>query len=515
MTDKSINNSPIEYFSIHGLHGERDVRIDFKTPVKIFISENGKGKTTTLRIFNNFFSKSHRISKDNFDCIIIKKKNHEPYTFHRQLTGLLFSDILPPIIRGESHQEKHFFQQLKAYEKSLSPINIPLAITILLAFASNEKISEKDISREFTDVAVNNSYVSTYCRIVKKIADEAFNLFYLNKEQHINIRALYYEIAHIFNSSPKQQVTDFNPIANWMDEANNYIKNINNFEIIYLPTYRLIESNIINFKDSDNDLFFEEAKEIFDHHPLIHFGTEKIEKTWNEYSSEIRESTTVEFQKLSSKLLMDFVEDKIKHRHLNISIKAALSSLNKLNNFIYGDEDKNKIRSFIKSKYNDHTLKEDDSAFFYILNYLSNIHSKQSATLEKLNNYSSAINSFFSNKKVIIDEYSANISIEKSGNNLKISPEDLSSGEKQILSLFTRLFLDKNNDKEKSFWIIYDEPELSLSIEWQRILLPQIMKSGKCSFILCATHSPFIFDNELAIYTSDLSIYNGEVKDVR
>lgn len=43
----------------------------------------------------------------------------------------------------------------------------------------------------------------------------------------------------------------------------------------------------------------------------------------------------------------------------------------------------------------------------------------------------------------------------------------LSSGEKQIVSIFSKLYLESD---EKSI-IIIDEPELSLSLEWQKMLL--------------------------------------------
>lgn len=88
----------------------------------------------------------------------------------------------------------------------------------------------------------------------------------------------------------------------------------------------------------------------------------------------------------------------------------------------------------------------------------------------------------------------------------------MSSGEKQILSIFTKIYLANIDDKNKKYWIFYDEPELSLSIEWQTILLPKIIESGRCEFLLAATHSPFIFkDSSLKIHTNDLSIEITEV----
>jgi predicted ATPase len=77
----------------------------------------------------------------------------------------------------------------------------------------------------------------------------------------------------------------------------------------------------------------------------------------------------------------------------------------------------------------------------------------------------------------------------------------LSSGEKQVISLFAQIYLSK----AKRFFVIIDEPELSLSVPWQRKLLPDLWSSGNCEFLAAVTHSPFIFDNELEGYTHDLS----------
>ena len=69
---------------------------------------------------------------------------------------------------------------------------------------------------------------------------------------------------------------------------------------------------------------------------------------------------------------------------------------------------------------------------------------------------------------------------------------NLSSGEKQIVSLFSKLYLEN----EKECILIIDEPELSISMKWQKMLLPDIMRSENCKLLLTVTHSPFIFENE-------------------
>ncbi len=68
-----------------------------------------------------------------------------------------------------------------------------------------------------------------------------------------------------------------------------------------------------------------------------------------------------------------------------------------------------------------------------------------------------------------------------------ISSDKLSSGEKQMLS-----FLCYNAFSE-NMPIFIDEPELSLHIDWQRLLLPTLLDQSTENQFFIATHSPFIF----------------------
>ena len=66
----------------------------------------------------------------------------------------------------------------------------------------------------------------------------------------------------------------------------------------------------------------------------------------------------------------------------------------------------------------------------------------------------------------------------------------LSSGEKKIiLILILSIFFDNCT-------LLIDEPELSMSINWQEKMLPDIINNTKLKRILVATHSPFIASDE-------------------
>ena len=84
--------------------------------------------------------------------------------------------------------------------------------------------------------------------------------------------------------------------------------------------------------------------------------------------------------------------------------------------------------------------------------------------------------------------------------------KNLSSGEEQIISLFSKIIFSESNN----LIVLFDEPELSLSMAWQKKLLPDILKSNKRKLLLSLTHSPFIFDNELHEFAEDMNKYISE-----
>jgi len=81
--------------------------------------------------------------------------------------------------------------------------------------------------------------------------------------------------------------------------------------------------------------------------------------------------------------------------------------------------------------------------------------------------------------------------------------DQLSAGEKQLIYFFFKCACSN----KKGTYILFDEPELSLPMEWQRRLLNDLASVTKCHFMLAITHSPFIFDNEFDQFTSGINTY--------
>jgi hypothetical protein len=109
-------------------------------------------------------------------------------------------------------------------------------------------------------------------------------------------------------------------------------------------------------------------------------------------------------------------------------------------------------------------------------------------------------NSYLSGKKLFYDSNKFDLRFiltdEDGGEIQTLSPDALSSGEKQIVSLFCHMLLSKPPREDtavRKYFVIIDEPELSISVDWQKKFLTNIRSVETCGGLLAVTHSPFVF----------------------
>lgn len=109
------------------------------------------------------------------------------------------------------------------------------------------------------------------------------------------------------------------------------------------------------------------------------------------------------------------------------------------------------------------------------------------------------INKYFSTDKQLIFDFESRLFyLENKSSNKYFSLETLSSGEKQLISIFSHLYFDDNE-----LFLIIDEPEISLSLFWQEMILQDILH--KSLGLIVATHSPFIVNESLKKYTAGIN----------
>jgi predicted ATPase len=96
------------------------------------------------------------------------------------------------------------------------------------------------------------------------------------------------------------------------------------------------------------------------------------------------------------------------------------------------------------------------------------------------------INEMYKNKSLILNPKNE-LEVDLSRNK-HLSLSELSSGEKQLLILFSEALLQE----KREFIYIADEPELSLHVTWQEQLTRNLLKINPCAQVIFATHSPDI-----------------------
>ncbi len=104
---------------------------------------------------------------------------------------------------------------------------------------------------------------------------------------------------------------------------------------------------------------------------------------------------------------------------------------------------------------------------------------------EIISTYTETLNSFLRWKRIDVSLRNGAVVQDSFGNSL--SPNLLSSGERQLLLLFTNTVLARDS---ASLFLI-DEPELSLNVKWQRTLVEALLRCAKGSRIqyILASHS--------------------------
>jgi predicted ATPase len=155
-----------------------------------------------------------------------------------------------------------------------------------------------------------------------------------------------------------------------------------------------------------------------------------------------------------------------------------------------------------------YTIKPEDRVIGHFLSKLIVLYKEQQQNESDVRDFVRICNVYLTGKEFVYDDvkyeiYVRDIDSDGSGSQegRKLELKVLSSGEKQIVSLFSHMYLSGQSE----FFVVIDEPELSLSVPWQQRFLPDILKTGRCTGLVAVTHSPFIWENELEPYVGALA----------
>jgi predicted ATP-dependent endonuclease of OLD family len=445
----------ISRFRILGLHGFKSIDLRFRDNTLILVGENGAGKTTVLHLLYYLLSGQwSSIAKYQFDTLEITIGGVE-HTLH-------YSD---------------FEASLQGIDKrmlSRLPISVRRRVIALLEHTEGRlALPELEMLCDQYDIP----------------------LHYLLQEVNI------FERPRRGKQSRLMQTMEA-------------IQNALGAQLLYLPTYRRIEQELsLIFKGLDERELTKRRRMLSSRRKddiyveLVEFGMKDVESAIGETRDELDRFARANLNNLTFSYLGDIVEQKYQSVDLKpirrADPKTIDNILNRIQEPVLSQENKQHLRKIIQTVKDDATKNVHSQVICHYFTKLMAFHNDLEKKEAKIVNFCEACNDYMVDKEFQYNTSNFNFRIVPKSLNesdREIELQNLSSGEKQIVSLFSHLYLSGG----KKYFVLIDEPELSLSVDWQRKFVSDIRKADFCSGLVAVTHSPFIYDNELRKYAHGL-----------
>lgn len=432
-------------FKVEKLHGLFDYELEFKDNTLILIGENGSCKTTLMKVLFYFLT--------------------------QQWTKLAIYDFSS------------------------------VAVTV-----DNETISLNK-----TDIDVDRGSEYPYLR---RMPSRIYHEIMLMRDTGVDVDRLEMigdrygiPVSYLMNAVlPNEKAKNkkhFLKVKEWL------LKRMQDVYFIYLPTYRRIEQElkvVLNGRLDEDDISSYKRIQHQSNFPnfmeMIEFGMSDVETAIVETLDSLKDFFRSNLTSLTLDYFGEIVEQE--YQNVNLSLLGDVDEetikhiLNRVDETILSDENKNHLSTTIMSiKYKDaKELKDHDKVVCHYFIKLLESHRKLEDKENKIRDFVDVCSRYLQNKQIIYNNADFSFHIKTLGDNRDIKLSQLSSGEKQVVSLFSTLYLNER----MQYFVIIDEPELSLSVKWQKQFLVDVRKGEFCNGVFAITHSPFIFANELDCY---------------
>jgi len=433
--------------SINNLYG-KNYNIEFKKDLTILYGLNGSGKTTLLNIICNIFEGNiKQVCGYNFDNLEL---NFIDLDKSKKIIINKIQDNYEISLDGK----KCFINELEEnYKPVIKPRNL---------------VDDLEESSDFFEIS--------------KLADHKYKWFSYDKE----------------NKEIQTLITD-------------ELKSVN--ELVYIPLNRKV-------KGIENSGYSNRLRISSTNKKNIEDSLKIAESYFNSYQNHINRSANIINSQLRREILYQ-LSTPMDYLDILDSFKEDKNPFGQIENLLLSSIDENinenvkKLLNLYKNSIDSYEIQNGkinviDSHGFMIhsitmaqLSKLKKVaesdqYKKRKNYLDKqkknLNYILESINNLFKDTDKSIgyiqhnEEHSEKLFFRLINSKEKLDLSLLSSGEKQLVIFFIFSLIEFNRSQPKL--LLFDEPELSLHIEWQSKLLPLIMKNWDKKQIVIATHSP-------------------------
>ena len=482
----------IERFGIRSLYGYRTISLSSQYAATILIAKNGTGKTTLLGALDAFLKlQFYRLRGLEFSEIFCKIRGHDDELVLTNEDLVAFLQI-PTEGEFAKLSGRTGIDQQKLFQFMLSDYQSAL----------DDYYNDHDTS------SVTNVLVRAFAhdfRAARKACDEAYVSLFTRNESLTKLRRGIQSV-------------------------------LKDFEIVYLPTYRRVELALTDDSESRRRRGAR-SRPKFNiatnglHTGDIQFGLGDISERLSQLNSEIIAKSNRGYREISENIINELISG------FEVSEDTAVPKVEDLKLFFSRLESGGRMigphyaisKPDLNRIYSEEDVPIESRKFLKyflgqlngIINITKEIEQPVGEFVTSCNRYLSSTEpstyvegetehkglSFIDAKALKVNRTDLSVYVESVPVRTSISLDALSSGEKQMISLFAKMYL-----YPKKKIVLIDEPELSLSIDWQRGILVDVLLSPHCEQVIAITHSPFVFDNSLEQFarTLDLRIEEAE-----
>ena len=465
-------------FQVIGLFGRRDIDLPIDSDALILVGPNGIGKSCVTNIFYFFISRQWaRLVEYDFTEVALWFGDEEIRAAHVDISGLsqmekVLKDFNPNSRTSVLLERLRISGLLEDFMRARPSVKLREKVAVTLGVAQEEvRQLQYSIQRRISAVGEEDLFSSPRGDIDKKLASKFPG------------RAL------------------------------------------YLPTYRRIEKDLRDIFPELEDRVrptghssghLRHSRSASHYVDLVSFGMEDVRANIDAKTRFLRDYSLAQFNDLSGLYLRDVIKgtaDQYSPSQIsNLDENALAVILGRVSEQVLSAEEKSLLRSKIldmKGKQRAQLEVND----LYLAHYFSRLMSASadiSLQEAEIISFVEVCNAYLNpGKQLVYDDTKFTVQIiDNAGRPIDLSM--LSSGEKQVVSLFSHLYLD---DTEEQI-VIIDEPELSLSVPWQKRFLTDILNSGRCGFVFSVTHSPFIYQNDLRTSAVDLRLKTSSSAEI-
>ncbi len=473
-----MGNGPLKRFKICKLYKYKDVEIEFIGNTLILIAGNGSGKTTILNALHAFLRRRFgRLQSLDFESI--------EFEFNDGLGSgtLLKSDM------GERDTE---FSKRAEF------------------FTSQFSVKEDDL----------------YEFLIGSFQPERGSAF---SGDHPVIRELYASSPFSYDELDEHLIALYQLVSSTTPALKDLEARVSSamqgIDVVYLPTYRRVENPLLSPKSRHRRggqiQRGRQNKALENLEPAhMNYGLEDVETRLNELSAEVERVSNLEYRSASATIIDDALSNSIATDSFGVgglpdidSLTRFLTRVSRADRFhtpdtSFRESEKSSRRRIaaINELYATNRIADADQGVLrYFLTKLGSVIERTRETEAMLQRFVDACNGYLTDssdeKSFIYEPNSMRVTVVNAFTEAVVPLSQLSSGEKQVVSILARLYLyNKRN------FILIDEPELSLSLDWQRKIVPDMVNSGSVAQLLAITHSPFIFENELDPYAGAMKV---------